>query len=62
MGEIMKGLTMANELPFTFERSLYQAVVRFKAEHQELLDEKTRARKAKESEEKHNDKVELCEQ
>jgi len=45
-----------------FERNLYRAVVRFKAEHQELLDEKTRARKAKESEEKSNGQVELCEQ
>ena len=51
-----------SNMPLAFERSLYQAVIRFKAEHQELLDEKTRARKTKESEEKHNDKVELCEQ
>ena len=51
---------MTNSL--LFERNLYRAVVHFKAEHQELLDEKTRARKARESEEKHNDKVELCEQ
>lgn len=49
-------------MPLAFERSLYRAVVRFKAEHKELLDEKTRARKARESEEKHNDKVGLCEQ
>ena len=40
---------MTNNL--LFERNLYRAVVRFKAEHQELLDEKTRLRKAKESEE-----------
>lgn len=51
---------MTNNL--LFERNLYRAVVRFKAEHQELLDEKTRARKARESEENRNDKVELCEQ
>ena len=51
---------MTNNL--LFERNLYRAVVRFKAEHQELLDEKTRARKARESEEKSNDKVGLREQ
>lgn len=50
---------MQNGLSLSFERNLYRAVVRFKAEHKELLDEKTRARKAKESEEKSNGKLEL---
>ena len=53
---------MQNGLSLSFERNLYRTVARFKAEHRELLEEKTRARKARESEEKHNDKVELCEQ
>jgi len=53
---------MQNGLSLSFERNLYRTVVRFKAEHQELLDEKTRLRKARESEGKSNDKVELCEQ
>lgn len=35
----------------TFERSLYQAVIRFKAEHQDELDERTRLRKEREKEE-----------
>ena len=38
---------MAN-MPLAFERSLYQAVIRFKAEHREELDERTRQRKEKE--------------
>lgn len=50
---------MQNGLSLSFERNLYRAVVRFKAEHQELLDEKTRAR---ESEEKSNGQMELREQ
>lgn len=38
-------------LPINFERSLYRAVVRFKAEHQDELDERTRLRKEREKEE-----------
>ena len=53
---------MQNGLSLSFERNLYRAVVRFKAEHQELLDEKTMARKARESEEKSNGQMELREQ
>ncbi len=53
---------MQNGLSLSFERNLYRTVTRFKAEHQELLDEKTRARKARESEEKSNGKMELREQ
>ena len=41
-----------HELPLTFERSLYQAVIRFKAEHQDELDERTRLRKEREKEAK----------
>ena len=37
---------MTNSL--LFERNLYQAVIRFKAEHREELDERTRQRKEKE--------------
>lgn len=37
---------MANIL--LFERSLYQAVARFKAEHREELEERTRLRKERE--------------
>ena len=37
-----------SNMPLTFERSLYQAVIRFKAEHREELDERTRQRKEKE--------------
>jgi len=48
---------MTNSL--LFERNLYRAVARFKAEHKELLEEKTRARKTRESEEKSNGKLEL---
>ena len=36
------------DMPLAFERSLYQAVIRFKAEHQDKLDEKTRLRREKE--------------
>ena len=42
---------MQNDLSLTFERSLYQAVIRFKAEHQDELDERTRLRKEREKEE-----------
>ena len=45
---------MQNEL-LTFERSLYQAVGRFKAEHQDELDERTRLRKEKEKEAKRDE-------
>lgn len=37
---------MSDMLPF--ERSLYQAVIRFKAEHREELEERTRQRKERE--------------
>ena len=37
---------MSEMLPF--ERSLYQAVIRFKAEHREELEERTRQRKERE--------------
>ena len=40
-----------SNMPLAFERSLYQAVIRFKAEHREELDEKTRLRKEREKEE-----------
>ena len=39
------------DMPLAFERSLYQAVIRFKAEHQDELDERTRLRKEREKEE-----------
>ena len=35
-------------MPLAFERSLYQAVIRFKAEHREELEKRTRQRKEKE--------------
>lgn len=41
---------MTNSL--LFERNLYRAVVRFKAEHQVELDERTRLRKEREKEAK----------
>ena len=40
------------DMPLAFERSLYRAVIRFKAEHQDELDERTRLRKEKEREAK----------
>lgn len=43
---------MQDGLSLTFERGLYQAVVRFKAEHQVELDERTRLRKEREKETK----------
>ena len=36
------------DLSLTFERSLYQAVARYKAEHREELEERTRLRKERE--------------
>ena len=42
-------------LPINFERSLYQAVIRFKAEHQDKLDERTRLRKEREKEAKRDE-------
>ena len=41
-----------SNMPLAFERSLYQAVIRFKAEHREELDERTRLRREKEKEAK----------
>lgn len=35
-------------LPITFERSLYQAVAKYKEEHQQELDERTRQRHERE--------------
>lgn len=43
------------DLSITFERSLYQAVIRFKAEHQDELDERTRLRKEREKEAKRDE-------
>ena len=42
-------------LPINFERSLYQAVIRFKNEHQDELDERTRLRKEREKETKRDE-------
>ena len=39
------------DLSMMFEKNLYQAVIRFKAEHQDELDERTRLRKEREKEE-----------
>lgn len=39
---------MQNELPITFERDLYRAVIRFKQEHPEALEARTKAREEKE--------------
>ena len=41
-----------SNMPLAFERSLYQAVIRFKTEHQDELDERTRLRKEREKEAK----------
>lgn len=41
-----------SNMPLAFERSLYQAVIRFKNEHQDELDERTRLRKEREKEAK----------
>lgn len=45
---------MDSGLSFKFERSLYQAVVRFKREHPGVLEEITRQRKAREAQEAKN--------
>ena len=39
---------MQTELPITFERALYQAVIRFKQEHPGALEARTEQRKEKE--------------
>ena len=44
-----------SNMPLAFERSLYQAVIRFKAEHQDELDERTRLRKEREKEAKRDE-------
>lgn len=36
------------ELPISFERGLYQAVIRFKQSHPGVLEDRTRERKEKE--------------
>lgn len=46
---------MQNGLSLSFERNLYRAVVRFKSEHQDELDERTRLRKEKEKEAKRDE-------
>ena len=43
------------DLPLNFERSLYQAVARFKAEHLEELEERTRLRKERERKDQTNE-------
>lgn len=37
-----------NELPITFERTLYRAVIRFKQEHPGALEARTQQRKERE--------------
>ena len=44
-----------SNMPLAFERSLYQAVIRFKAEHQDERDERTRLRKEREKEAKRDE-------
>ena len=44
-----------SNMPLAFERSLYQAVIHFKNEHQDELDERTRLRKEKEKEAKRDE-------
>ena len=44
-----------SNMPLAFERSLYQAVIRFKDEHQDELDERTRLRKEREKEAKRDE-------
>lgn len=39
---------MPNDLPLTFERSLYRAVIRFKEEHPGELEERTKQRQDRE--------------
>ena len=36
---------MTNELPLTFERDLYRAVIRFKQEHPGVLEARTQERR-----------------
>jgi hypothetical protein len=38
------------DLPLTFERNLYQAVIRYKAEHKGALEERTNRRNEREKE------------
>lgn len=39
---------MQNALPINFERDLYRAVIRFKAEHPGVLEARTKEREEKE--------------
>ena len=43
------------DLSMMFEKNLYQAVIRFKAEHQDELDERTRLREEREKEAKRDE-------
>ena len=46
---------MGDDLPITFERNLYQAVIRFKQLHPGVLEDRTRQRRSEEEKDNGDD-------